>query len=440
MMKSYPRVLIISHNPLSDSQNNGKTLKNFFIGWPQDSIAQLYFSQDTPSFSICNNYFQITDLEILKSLLNKSIEVGQIITLNNIEANNKDKEIVSNNWMYQYIKKRFIKRSPSFYYLRDYCWGKKTWNNHKLSSWLDKFNPQIIFFQSSNCPFAFDIVEHIAAIYSAKIIMQTTDDYLMSKFSLNVFFWINLQKLKTKYKLLSQKCILIIPIGDKMKQKYCEMFPGKYYVAMNSVKTNSEIYEKKLNPNNVILFYAGNLGLNRWKVISKIAEALLEIKEEGKYNVSMEIFSLVRPEEKIIKRLSRDHVSVFKGALNNTEVNHKISESDILIHVESFDRQNRYITRYSISTKIPEYFASNRIVFAVGPSDVASIQYIKENNAGYTVSQNSKKAIKKALLELLENDEERHNSITIAHKLAEDRHNEITIRNYLKEFIQNAID
>lgn len=67
----YPRVLVIAHNPFSDTQNNGKTLSAFFNGWPKDKLAQIYLTPDKPDYTVCENFFRITDLEVLKSFLKK---------------------------------------------------------------------------------------------------------------------------------------------------------------------------------------------------------------------------------------------------------------------------------------------------------------------------------------------------------------------------------
>ena len=60
--------------------------------------------------------------------------------------------------------------------------------------------------------------------------------------------------------------------------------------------------------------------------------------------------------------------------------------SDFLVHAESFDSENKKVTMLSISTKIPEYLSSNRCIVAIGPSEIASINLIKENDLGIVLS------------------------------------------------------
>ena len=62
-----PRLLIISNSCLSNSTSNGRTLKNFLVGWDSDKIAQFYLQNEAPDFSVCHNYYRVTDGQTLKA-------------------------------------------------------------------------------------------------------------------------------------------------------------------------------------------------------------------------------------------------------------------------------------------------------------------------------------------------------------------------------------
>ena len=73
----------------------------------------------------------------------------------------------------------------------------------------------------------------------------------------------------------------------------------------------------------------------------------------------------------------------------------KNNEADILLHVESFNEKMKKYTRLSISTKIPEYLASKRLIIAIGPVDIASIEYLKDNKAALILDNNIEENTKK---------------------------------------------
>lgn len=69
---NHKRLLIISANPTSNIFNNGKTLSAFFDQYPQEKIAQLYFSTSLPDNNICSTYFRISDVDMLNFRLKRS--------------------------------------------------------------------------------------------------------------------------------------------------------------------------------------------------------------------------------------------------------------------------------------------------------------------------------------------------------------------------------
>lgn len=92
------------------------------------------------------------------------------------------------------------------------------------------------------------------------------------------------------------------------------------------------------------------------------------------------------PDDSILQAFSRVGVS-YCGSLNYEGVLKQMENSHFLLHIESFDEKDRLYTRYSISTKIPEYMMSKRGIIAFGPSDIASIEIFKDNNLGCVLTE-----------------------------------------------------
>ena len=67
------KVLVVSSSSFSETGNNGKTLCSLFSNLESSDIAQLYFgTNEEPYIEFCDNYYRITETDILKSLLNFS--------------------------------------------------------------------------------------------------------------------------------------------------------------------------------------------------------------------------------------------------------------------------------------------------------------------------------------------------------------------------------
>lgn len=432
-MEKYPRVLVISHNPFSDTQNNGKTLSAFFSGWPKDKIAQLYLTPDKPDFTICEKFYRITDLDVLKRFIKKG-SCGSEIKKENIIPN--EKEILHKNKLYIFIRNLFLKRLPIMYCIRNIVWQKvKPWNDKKLEDWINEFKPEVVFFQSSNVYSVFDMVNHICNKFKTTLFMETTDDYVTKHFSIDPFYLIDINKMRERYQLLVNKSKYIFAISDFMAREYKEKFGGNYKVAMNSIDISNEVIPyKNVNNETIRLLYTGNLGLNRWKVLEKIGKVLKRLNEKG-IKAKLDIYSIDRPANNILKRLNIKNVMEYKGALDKEGLIRERNISDILLHVESFDRKNKNITRLSISTKIPECLLSERCLVVVGPSDIASIKYVKDNKIGKIIDCINDKEMENEFKEIIENREERIEYINKGKKIAKQRHDFA----YNKKVIQGEI-
>lgn len=434
-MEEYPRVLVIAHNPFSDTQNNGKTLSSFFKGWPKQNIAQLYLTLDKYDTSVCEKFFRFSDLEVLKGLKN-SKNIGKAFYKDDNKEDN-EKEEAHKSKIYIFIRNLFLKRSPLLYCARNIIWNiVKPWKKENLKIWLDEFKPEVIFFQSSNVYKIFDMVEDIRKEYNIPLIMETTDDYVTAKFSISPFFWVNYFKLLKRYKMAVNNSECVFAIGDMMAEEYTKRFRGKFKVAMNSIEIDNKVIPyKKVKNEKVVLTYAGNLGLNRWRVLSKIGKTIASIKREDGIDAMLEIYSLNKPKDSILKKLTIPGVMSFNGSLTSEELIDKRNKSDILVHVESFDRKNKYITRLSVSTKIPEYLLSERCILAVGPKDVASIKYIQDNKMGKVITELNREVLKDNLTKIIKDRAERELYIENGIKIAEKNHS--FEKN--KELVQNEI-
>lgn len=435
----YPRVLVIAHNPFSDSQNNGKTLSAFFDGWPKDKLAQIYLTPDKPDYTVCENFFRITDLEVLKSFFKKDKSGGNIIEKGCTLENEKEK--LHKNGLYVLIKNLFVKRLPLMYCVRNFVWKiVKPWKTSNLQNWISNFNPDVVFFQSSNMYSIFDMVNDICDQFNAELLMETTDDYVTKHFSLDPFYLFDINKMIKKYEKLVKRSKCVFAIGDMMAEEYERRFGGNFKVAMNSIDiSNNVVPYSKVKNTETVMTYAGNLGLNRWKVLYKIGKTLEDLERDG-IKAKLNIYSIDKPNKKILKKLNLANVMSYNGSLDKKELIDVRNNSDILVHVESFDKKNKYITRLSVSTKIPEYLASKRCILAVGPKDVASIKYMKNNNIGEVISSANKKELKNGLAQIITNRNRRIEYLVNGNKILEANHsfyrNKMTVQDELLNNIE----
>ena len=90
------------------------------------------------------------------------------------------------------------------------------------------------------------------------------------------------------------------------------------------------------------------------------------------------MYSNSEPDERTKKLILVDGASEYCGSLGKDELKLKLNEADVLVFVESFDEDQIEKTKYSLSTKVPEYLSVGKPIFAVGPLEVGSMDYLRD--------------------------------------------------------------
>jgi len=401
----YPRILVISNNPFSNITNNGKTLASFFTEFPSENIYQLYFSSELPDNTHYKNYFKISDDDIIKSILKRNDICGEIIdykTLKQIKINQNNK-----NSFDTFIKS--IKKYNILRIIREMLWLSKRWNTELLSQWVKEISPEIIFLCAGDSGFAYDITKYIQEISGAKLVVYITDDYVLPRKTLSPFWWIRRNYILNKMKYTVQRSDLFITISQKMRVEYRKLFGKDSILAMNMTESMKDDTITVDNKTILTLVYAGGLHYNRYKTLNLLAKLLKRYNHEfgGNRKAYLKIYSSQKLNRKMLKYLNIEGASEFCGKLNSKQLKETLNSCDILVHVESFDKKSIEATRLSISTKIPEYLSLGKPILAIGPEQIASMEFLEDSAFCITDQHN----IYFKLIRLL-NDTKLHNELS----------------------------
>jgi hypothetical protein len=219
------------------------------------------------------------------------------------------------------------------------------------------------------------------------IVTFFTDDYLIYPQKNNLFDWIQYNRLNKIAKKTVAGSSLCFAIGNAMSKTYSNYFDKFFYQIMNSVSFK-EYSENENFGSKIFINYFGSLHTNRWKMIVNLAKTL---KRYNINDVQINVYVANQPDIKIINAFSKVGV-VYKGGVFGQNLIKSISQSDILLHIESDDCNSVSKTKLSISTKIPEYLMSGRPILGYGPSEVASMQLLEENQVGVVISTTDNEA------------------------------------------------
>lgn len=405
------RMLIVSNNPLSKTSNNGKTIASFIDSIPSDKVRQLYFNSEKPSVQ-GYSYFQLSDFDVLKGFFSTK-KRGRVCTAetDNMRVSvNTDETIV-------------VRRNTFTRIAREILWFAH-WKSSQLIEWLDEFRPNVVFFVAGDSGFAYNIVEFIVNRYNAKLVAYITDDYIMPCSHESFIDKIRRKYIRKKMLRCIENSDYYFTISALMRDTYYELSGKKSDLMINATPSlyipKNEV--KNINDNVITFIYTGSLYYNRDKIIGAVADAAVKYNAElpdGKKPVKIEVYSREEPDQRSKDLFVRENCCEFCGSLNVSELKQALNRVDVLLFVESFDLEMREKTKYSLSTKVPEYMSVGKPIFAVGPEDVGSIDYLKD----VAFCAESEDQIFDAMLNMLSSDKDMDEKVKLALDKFEKNHN-----------------
>lgn len=425
------RVLIVSHNVFSRTNNMGKTLLSYFRDFRPDEIAQFYIHSEIPTDdSICHRYYRFTDKDALKSLFSFRRR-GRIFTKDDIQTDRvsarTDTGLVGS--VYQMGRKR----TALIYGLRNLLWKPRRWNTPELKQWVLDFDPDIIFFASGDYAFMYDVARTIADLAGKPLAVCCMDDYYLHDRNKKSLLGpaVHRSFMKTVRKTMDRAGILFT-ICDAMRQEYGAMFGKPCHV----LHTAAGFRELEMTADASQISYIGNLDFLRYLQLVRLGRALKNIQGDTIPN-RIDVYSPETNPE-ILKVLTGENGIRFHGPIPADEVLRVMERSMAVIHTESFDREMQDQVRFSVSTKIAESLMYGPCLLAFGPEGIASMDYLKCHRAAFTITDPD--TLEEQLARFLQDEALRQQILQNARALAMENHhsdvNSAKVRQWLSDHLE----
>jgi hypothetical protein len=220
-----------------------------------------------------------------------------------------------------------------------------------------------------------------------------------------------------------------------MAREYQQRYGGRFESFPNCV----ERFETTPEPERpcVRLCFIGALAPNRWQPLRSIGMALAKLRERGILGELL-IYSFPEDFRSFRKHFEDCEAIVIGGTATPGEVRGLQLDANVLVHVESFDEASRLLTRFSLSTKIPQYLMAGRCVLAVGPAEAASIRYVADSGSGIAVSTDDQVVLCAGLERLLTNPVLRREHAAQARQTAVTRHDATAERERFRAIVSEV--
>jgi len=420
---NYPRLLVLSHNSFSKSNSNGRTLGSLLQGWPKDRIAQFCISSDGADFDVCENYYCVTDADVLRSTLHlkaaKRRDLKDKAKINSNDTNGKNR-----------FKKTALKML-----IRNLLWNFNIWKGKDFIEWLDTFSPDIVLLQSGESFFMHDLARKTAQRFDARLTIFNTEapflfkgDYFQPKPKIieRLIFPLFQRIYQNRFRIFMNQCQAAI-YGNKLLERDYRNAIEKH---CNStvIYTASELdsLAKEFNINCPRFSYLGNMSFFRAKALAIVGQVLQSISKD----YLLDVYGSPGNDENE-KLLNTSPGLRFHGRVNYDEVKRIISNSDVIFHVEYNSEEFAESLKYGFSTKIADCIASQRIFVLFAPYEIAGSQYVKTTQAG--VYCENELQLKDALIKIINDSAYRTAILSRCREIAYKNHNSLINRNKMIE-------
>lgn len=364
------KILVLSHNSFSKTYNNGKTLSAIFSAFKAEELAQLFFTaKGEPDYERCVDYYYISDKDALKSILKRN-KCGKVLPFS---SNAVEHESCPNRKNVHLVK---MKKG-----LRSLVWMFSAWYRGGLYKWLFEQKPNAIFFVGGDSYFSHYIAVSLSKKLKIPLATYFTDDYI-----LNTPTDIYNRLLKCFYKRTIDSSSRLYAIGKQMAEDYSLFYHREFKPIMNIVEIPKITDFGYFNKDSISINYFGGLHLGRTWEIMRFARFMRKFVApliNKKISIGIYSFSSLTDSER--EEMSLLGVLTHKG-LTGEELQKRMKETDILLHVESSQRKYYALTKLSVSTKIPEYMCIAKPIIAFGPSDVASFRVIADACQSFVIA------------------------------------------------------
>ena len=378
------RILLITDEEWNDAVFGNNVLSNWFSGFDAE-FAQIYCSPGLPYNAICERYFQITDTQMVRSLLGphkSGCRVSRPETAIAVEASKRNAQRQGH---YKWLKKLSVFIHTPMMLLRDAIWRYGRYDTAKLLSFVEEFNPDIVFCPRFITPKLMRLEKMVSGMTNAPFVAFTADNEAsLNHYSWSPLYWLRAWMIHRSFGKHIKLYKHYFTFSEEQAQDYHRQY-GLPTTTLYKCGQFSESFETKTVSSPVKMVYAGRMYCNRWQTLAAVGKAL-ELVNEEEERIVLDIFTteaLTKKQRKVFEALK--HVNVHP-AITPVQLAEEYRNADIALHVESFDKHNRSATRYSFSTKIIDLMASTCAIMAICWERHAGYQYLKAHDAAFCVS------------------------------------------------------
>lgn len=424
-----PKVLVIDVNAWREDSGSN-TLMDIFRCWDPERLAVIYTSSQVPNTSVCKNFFQISENQVLKSVFRPWKKVGCEVECS-FDNDTEDAKVERER--YTKVHKTHAKWMRL---AREVVWKMGHWKTGALKKFVRDFAPDVIFVPVFPYAYTGRIQEYIIKITGKPTVCYLADDNYSYDACMDIIDYIHRFWVRQYVGPLSRYCNQMFVIVDKEKEDTDSRFGTDSVILTKSVDFSDRSYTEKVLNNPIKFVYTGSLAIGRDKTLAYLADAINEVNLDG-VKAELFIYSQTIPSDDILSRINHKH-SHFCGCVPYQEIQRIVQDSDVVIFAEALGGKEANIAKLSFSTKITDYISNGKCVLAIGKRDIAPIDYFLRYDSGIVATTNEE--ILKQIECIIENPDIIRVYGMKAYLCAVKNHEKVMMNHRFIETICNAVE
>jgi glycosyltransferase involved in cell wall biosynthesis len=404
-----PRVLVVAPIKFNQETGSGVTSGNFFRGWPLQSIAQIHSDlHTTPDVTICEKYYFIP------------------------------KSVIAGAGPLQLLIAKLVQFMGLFAPFQPLLAQLPPWN--RIWQWAERFSPDILFARPTENPVFYSwFCRQLAARLKIPYVTCIFDDWFsrLNNQDGSAGRFLLRRHLQKNFKILLNGSSANLVISKEMSEAFERRYGKQFLTFSNCVDLSHwKATRKSYGASGVFsIVYAGAVSQDKeLSSLIDIRDAVISLVGDG-ISVCLTIYGPSLWEKNIQEHLVRPPYVSYGGYFPPEKKPLVLSEADLLVLPINFDGPSLAYVGYSFQTKFPEYMASGTPILIYAPASSPNVRYALQENCAEIVDKPGAHLVKRAILNLMLNQEKRAVLGQRARKLAFTDHNAETVRKRFRDLL-----
>ena len=409
-----------------NKKSGSDTFSTLLEDYGADNVANIYVRSGLPDSQSCKHYFRIIEQNVVRSVWNKKIITGSEVHVDSANHQIAEGHIeAEERKIYCFFTKY---RLRIFSWIRELLWRLGRWNSKELNQFISDFDPEVFIFPIESYMHFNILNNYIIDTYNPKKVIGFLwdDNFTYKQRPYNIWARIERYFVRKSVARLVSKCDDILAICPKMKEECDREFNIDSIVLTKPAKEQQVAAYKYHNQRPMRLVYTGALVIGRFEAIHGLVETIVKINKQHGQCFYLDIYSQTSLRTSQIRLLNTVNSSCFRGSIPQSEVAKVQQDADILVFVENINNRFENMARLSFSTKVTDYLSAGRTILAIGPTDIASIEYFEAEDCA--IICNDKASIYSELIRILDRPDILMKYSHITREVADKNHKKTNIQ------------